>query len=164
MKYTFKAHFSWRKGLRRTFAYTIVETIWCFQTGPYNFHWIRIFVLSSLVSKPICRHSFFFFSPLATLQTFVSEPGVFVVVLTSCSGLNFCLEGTESMCHKTNMQNHSGLVWLNESLPKKSAFYCIWGEGSFLSPVFMRMDYLEVLQKAVASSCYPRGKDRKSVV
>lgn len=100
---------------------------------------------------------FFFFFPLATLQTFVSEPGVFVVVLTSCSGLNFCLEGTESMCHKTNMQNHSGLVWLNESLPKKSAFYCIWGEGSFLSPVFMRMDYLEVLQKVVASSCYPRG-------
>lgn len=121
MKQTLKDHFSWREGLRRTFPYTTVETICFFQTGPYNFHWIRIFILSSFVSKPICR-LFFIISPLVTLQTFVSKTYVFLVVLTSCSELNSCLEGTESMCHKTDMQNHLGLVWVNESLPRSLLF------------------------------------------
>lgn len=63
------------------------------------------------------------------------------------------------MCHKTNMQNHLGLVWLNESLPK-SLLFTVLGEGSFLSPVFMRMNYLEVSQKSRGMFLLPAGQLR----
>lgn len=79
------------------------------------------------------------------------------MVLTSCSGLNSCLEGTEPMCHKTNKQNHSGLVWLNDSLPESLVFTVLRVKAASFPLCLWEWNYLEVLQKAVAYSCYPLG-------
>lgn len=154
MKYTLKILFSWREGLRRTFHYTTGETIHFFQTGPYNFHWIRIFVLSSLVSKPICR---LIFSPLGNFANFC--------LWDLCTWCGFhLLQWVELLSRRDRVnvpQNQHAKPFgacVAKWVTTQSLLSTVLGEGSFLSPVFMRMNYLEVLQKAVACSCYPLGK------
>lgn len=95
-----------------------------FQTGPYNFCWIRIFVLSSLVSKPIYRHVFF---PLGNFANFCLRD--------LCISCDFdLLQYTELLSRRDRVnapQNWHvkpfGACVAKWVTTQNSAFYCTWG-------------------------------------